>query len=309
MARMDDQLRACRVLWRDAPASFESATVRFEGIWSNPKPLQSPLPLWFGLAPTEANAQRIAELGEGWIPIYPDPAFIREGTDLVRRAFEMARRDPGELRVRAHTPVSYDAKGVGDLGAALAAMHATRAAGARGRHRHRVQGGHPRAPRRTAPRLSRADRQAVGGVSPLGISQVRPPRALTRSRPAAPAAGRPACCPSIARKRGGMRSRRRSPAGTRYPRACGPGRRAARRRARGGRGGGSRDSWSGVRAAVGGGSGCSCRGHGRARPWSAAGSRTGCRSPAAPFLRGLPPPADRRLWRADARPGTATDLR
>src|SRR4029450_7101545 len=57
-ARMDDQLRACRVLWRDDPASFESATVRFAGIWSNPKPLQSPLALWFGLAPPEGNAGR-----------------------------------------------------------------------------------------------------------------------------------------------------------------------------------------------------------------------------------------------------------
>ena len=129
-ARMVDQLRACRVLWRDAPASFDSETVRFEGIWSNPKPLQSPLPLWFGVAPTEANARHIAELGQGWIPIYPDPAFIRNGVDLVRRAFEQARRDPAELRVRATTPVTYGANRVGDLDAALAAIDAARAAGA-----------------------------------------------------------------------------------------------------------------------------------------------------------------------------------
>src|SRR5262245_57282808 len=128
--RMDDQLRACRVLWRDAPASFVSETVRFEQIWSRPAPLQSPLPLWFGVAPTEANARRVAELGQGWIPIYADPAFIRTGVDLLRRAFEQARRDPAELRVRALTPVSYDAKGIGDLDAALASIDAARAAGA-----------------------------------------------------------------------------------------------------------------------------------------------------------------------------------
>jgi probable F420-dependent oxidoreductase len=130
MTRMDDQLRACRVLWRDAPASFESVTVRFEEIWSNPKPIQSPLPLWFGIAPTEANARRIAELGEGWIPIYPDTAYIRQGVDLMRRAFEAAERDPAALRVRALVPITYDAKGVGDLDAALAATDAARAAGA-----------------------------------------------------------------------------------------------------------------------------------------------------------------------------------
>src|SRR5262245_18209787 len=78
MARMDYQLRGCRVLVPDAPASFASETVRFEGIWSNPKPLQSPLPLWFRIAPTEQNACRIAELGQGWLPIYPEPEYIRE---------------------------------------------------------------------------------------------------------------------------------------------------------------------------------------------------------------------------------------
>lgn len=130
MARMDDQLRACRVLWRDAPASFESETVRFAGIWSNPRPLQSPLPLWFGIAPNEENARRIAELGQGWLPIYPDPEYIRQGAELIRRAFETAGRDPAELRVRALTPVRYDAKGIGDLDAALAAIDAARAAGA-----------------------------------------------------------------------------------------------------------------------------------------------------------------------------------
>jgi probable F420-dependent oxidoreductase len=122
LARMDDQLRACRVLWRDDPASFDSPTVRFAGIWSNPKPLQSPLPLWFGIAPTEDNARRIAELGQGWVPIYPDPDYIRKGVDLVQRAFEAARRDPAELRVRAHPPA-------GNLDAALASIDALRAAG------------------------------------------------------------------------------------------------------------------------------------------------------------------------------------
>jgi probable F420-dependent oxidoreductase len=131
MARMDDQLRACRVLWHgDEPASFASETVSFAGIWSNPRPAQTPLPLWFGIAPTEDNARRIAELGQGWLPIYPDPEYIRTGVEVVRRAFEVARRDPAELRVRALTPVRYDAKGVGDLDAAITAIDAARAAGA-----------------------------------------------------------------------------------------------------------------------------------------------------------------------------------
>ena len=36
----DDGLRACRVLWRDAPAAFESPSVSFRDVWCLPRPLQ-----------------------------------------------------------------------------------------------------------------------------------------------------------------------------------------------------------------------------------------------------------------------------
>jgi probable F420-dependent oxidoreductase len=128
--RLDDQLRACRALWSGKPVSFRSATLAFEDLVSLPRPLQpGGPPLWFGVAPTERNAERIAELGAGWLPIESDPAAIARGVSVLRRAFERAGRDPASLGVRANAPVAADAAGRPDLGATLAGLPRLREAG------------------------------------------------------------------------------------------------------------------------------------------------------------------------------------
>jgi probable F420-dependent oxidoreductase len=129
-ARMDDQLRACRALWSGERVSFESPTVRFDDLLSLPRPVQrGGPPLWFGVAATPRNAERVAELGHGWAPIGTDLAAFTEGVDVLRRAFERAGRDPATLAVRAHAPVETDAAGRPDLERTLAALPRLRAAG------------------------------------------------------------------------------------------------------------------------------------------------------------------------------------
>jgi probable F420-dependent oxidoreductase len=104
--RLEDQLRACQVLWRDAPASFASESVRFDDIYCRPAPAQAGgIPLWFGMAPSPRNAQRIAELGVGWLPITSEPEAVAEGATRLRAAFVAAGRDPAELKIRAGLPL------------------------------------------------------------------------------------------------------------------------------------------------------------------------------------------------------------
>jgi len=127
--RLEDQLRACRALWTESPASFESETVSFDTIHCRPAPRQEPLPIWFGMAPTEANCRRIAELGQGYLPISQDPAVIAEDVRKIREAFERAGRDPGELEVRAQLPPVMGSAGP-DLEATMAGLEPALEAGA-----------------------------------------------------------------------------------------------------------------------------------------------------------------------------------
>ena len=116
LARMDDQVRAMRALWREPPVTFHSETVNIERLYSTPLPVQEGgVPLWYGTSATEENARRIAELGDGWVPIQSRREFIREGTARIRAAFEAAGRDPSTLRVRAVAPPALNAQGEPDL--------------------------------------------------------------------------------------------------------------------------------------------------------------------------------------------------
>jgi len=127
--RMEDQLRACRVLWSESPAKFSSDTVSFQDIHCRPAPVQTPLPLWFGMKPNEINSRRMAELAQGYLPISQDPTVYGPEVATIKAAFEAAGRDPNELEVRAQLPPVMGSAGP-DLDATLGGLDAALEAGA-----------------------------------------------------------------------------------------------------------------------------------------------------------------------------------
>ena len=94
----DDGLRACKVLWRDAPAAFASPSVSFRDLWCLPRPAQpGGPPLWFGVALGPKNLARIAELGAGWMPMDSRPEALRTGIAKLRAAFRTRNgKEPGQ---------------------------------------------------------------------------------------------------------------------------------------------------------------------------------------------------------------------
>ena len=66
---LTDTMGACRALWSGSPCSFRSASVTFEDVYCAPRPIQSRLPVWFGGVLHSKNLARLADLGDGWIPI------------------------------------------------------------------------------------------------------------------------------------------------------------------------------------------------------------------------------------------------
>ena len=99
-SRLDEQMRACRLLWTQAPATFTSASVNFTRTYSRPFPVQARLPVLLGVGATPKNIGRIAEYGDGWLPLRETPAQVREGVAQLRAAFTAAGRDPQQLQVR-----------------------------------------------------------------------------------------------------------------------------------------------------------------------------------------------------------------
>jgi probable F420-dependent oxidoreductase len=99
--RMDDALRACRLLWEQpGPVSFASETITFAELWCSPRPVQARVPIWFGGAPNEATIRRVAELGDGWLPLGPALDEIASTAGKIRSAMDALGRDGDRLRVR-----------------------------------------------------------------------------------------------------------------------------------------------------------------------------------------------------------------
>jgi probable F420-dependent oxidoreductase len=94
--RLDDGLRACRALWAGT----------YPDRWCEPRPAQDRLPIWLGAKATRKNCARIADWGDGWMPLEArtgsDELF--DGIAALRSSFTEAGRSPDELLVRAGMP-------------------------------------------------------------------------------------------------------------------------------------------------------------------------------------------------------------
>jgi probable F420-dependent oxidoreductase len=127
--RMWEQVAVCKELWSKAPTSFEGETVSFKQLYSTPFPVQKHVPLWFGVAPNPRNIERIAELGDGWLPMERDPEKLKAPIAALHAAFKARGRDPKTLTVRTGLrPVFRTDRSV-DLDSTLAQLPAVVAAG------------------------------------------------------------------------------------------------------------------------------------------------------------------------------------
>jgi probable F420-dependent oxidoreductase len=122
---LDEQIKVCRALWSKAPASFHGRFVNFDDLHSKPFPRQpGGVPIWFGVSPTERNFRRIAELGDGWLPMETDPELLGRQIAQMRATVAAHGRDPSSIKIRGRPPIVRNSNGDGDLDATLALVPA-----------------------------------------------------------------------------------------------------------------------------------------------------------------------------------------
>jgi len=108
--RMEEQARICKLLWKGGPSTFHGETVDFDRIYCHPLPVQQNIPIWFGVAPTERNFKRIAETGDGWLPVEQNPAKLKGHIKQLKNMFEQQGRDPASLTIRSMAMPHYGSR-------------------------------------------------------------------------------------------------------------------------------------------------------------------------------------------------------
>jgi probable F420-dependent oxidoreductase len=94
--RIEEQVTLMRRLWTEPLVDFKGKWHSIPDAGLNPLPLQRPIPVWFG-GGAKAVLQRIARLGDGWLPQYSSAADARPSLDMLKRFIEAAGRSPSQV--------------------------------------------------------------------------------------------------------------------------------------------------------------------------------------------------------------------
>ncbi len=94
-----ERVLAMKEIWTKEEADFHGEFVRFDKIWSHPKPLQKPHPpiLMGGDGPTTFD--RVIEFADGWMPISRPGRNPVERIPALRQQAERVGRDPRSIPV------------------------------------------------------------------------------------------------------------------------------------------------------------------------------------------------------------------
>jgi probable F420-dependent oxidoreductase len=94
-----ERVLAMKAIWTQREASYRGEHVRFEGIWSDPKPLQTPHPPIIIGGDGSTTFDRVVEFGDGWMPILRPHVNPVQRIPELRARLQKAGRDPGSAPV------------------------------------------------------------------------------------------------------------------------------------------------------------------------------------------------------------------
>jgi probable F420-dependent oxidoreductase len=96
---MRERVLAMKEIWTKDEAAFHGDFVRFDAIWSWPKPVQRPYPpvLLGGEGPR--TLERVVEYCDGWFPRGRNEAAVTAGLETLRALATRAGRDPKSITV------------------------------------------------------------------------------------------------------------------------------------------------------------------------------------------------------------------
>jgi probable F420-dependent oxidoreductase len=104
-----ERVLAMKALWTQTEAEFHGEMVRFDPVWSYPKPLQQPHPPVLLGGETDHTLRRVAEFCDGWFPRPGADFDPHQAVARLRRFATEGGRDFSELSITVfRAPASAD---------------------------------------------------------------------------------------------------------------------------------------------------------------------------------------------------------
>mgnify|MGYP000087119191 CR=1 FL=1 len=97
---LEERVKAMKALWTQEEASYHGDWVNFDKVWSYPKPVQRPHPpVILGTFGSNWGRKRVAEFGDGWIPIDLFHGDLKADIDDLHKRLRDNGRDPSEVPI------------------------------------------------------------------------------------------------------------------------------------------------------------------------------------------------------------------
>ena len=97
--RSEEQVQVMQALWAEPHVAFKGKWHTIEDAGINPRPASGKVPVWFG-GHHERTLERIAKLGDGWMPnAYPPDQSALDVFGRLRALTEAAGRDPAKVGI------------------------------------------------------------------------------------------------------------------------------------------------------------------------------------------------------------------
>ena len=97
--KLREQIAAMKKIWSEDEAEFHGELVKFDKLWSWPKPAQKPHPPIFLGGHSPQMLQRVVDYCDGWMPIGIRAANVIESIKQLRQRAEKSGRDPQSVAV------------------------------------------------------------------------------------------------------------------------------------------------------------------------------------------------------------------
>jgi alkanesulfonate monooxygenase SsuD/methylene tetrahydromethanopterin reductase-like flavin-dependent oxidoreductase (luciferase family) len=114
--RLVENIEICRLLWAGPHASYKGRFHSFEDVTLEPRPVQSPCPIWIASNPRpplagpalERALRRVARLADGWMTTRLSPGLARGNWSRIESYLKDEGRDPAAFPTMAYHNVNLN---------------------------------------------------------------------------------------------------------------------------------------------------------------------------------------------------------